>query len=288
MKIPKRLQPLVEMGLVQRVVRPLTSGKEAALFEVMVGDARRVAKVYKGREERTFKRRDIYEEGRKVRGSREERALRKGSRFGRECGEDAWQSAEMANLWRLLDGGVPVPKPYAFVEGVLLMELIVDATGEVAPRLWDYPWTAVEARTVFLSLVQATARALRVGLIHGDLSEYNVLMGAEGPVIIDVPQAIEAANHPQARRLLLRDVANLRAFFARFAPELAMSRFGEEMWRCYERGELGPDTTFSGKWRDSEKRVDVKQLIESCREEEAFARRGPAVIRRGLSRAELN
>ncbi len=219
MKTPKRIQPLIDEGLVDQVLRQLMSGKEAEVYVVRCGEDTRCAKVYKEADKRSFRQNVLYTEGRKVKNSRRARAMEKGSRFGRKEQEQAWQSAEVNALHRLAAAGVRVPRPYNFLDGVLLMELVTDASGNAAPRLNDLSLSAAQARDYHHTLIMQVVRMLCAGIVHGDLSEYNVLVGADGPVIIDLPQAVDAAGNNSARVMLERDVDNLTAYFGRFAPE---------------------------------------------------------------------
>ena len=272
MKIPKRLQPLLEDGLIDGVVRQLMSGKEAMVFVVRCGDETRCAKVYKEADKRSFRQAVDYTENRKTKNTRAARAMAKGTRFGRKAQEAAWQSAEVDALYRLAAAGVRVPKPYNFHEGVLLMELVADEHGEAAPRLNDLDFTPDEARTHHASLIREVVRMLCAGVVHGDLSEFNILVGADGPVIIDLPQAVDAAGNNHAPRMLERDVANLRNYFGRFAPELLTTNYGKELWALFEAGALLPDTPLTGAFHRVEKAVDlesVMQEIEDARFEDA-------------------
>jgi len=261
MKTPKRIEPLVHDGLIDEVIRPLMSGKEAAVYVVRCGSELRCAKVYKEAEQRGFKQSVLYQEGRKTRNSRRARAMEKGTRYGRQEQETAWQNAEVTALYRLADAGVRVPKPHLFVDGVLLMELVADADGNPAPRLNDVELTAEEARGYFALLIRQIVLMLCDGLVHGDLSEYNVLLGAEGPVIIDLPQAVDAANNNNARMMLERDVDNMAAYFGRFAPELLATEYGKEMWKIYKSGDLRPDTPLTGRFEHSAKPADVRGVM---------------------------
>ncbi len=261
MKIPKRLEPLVEDGLVDAVVRQLMSGKEAMIFVVRCGDAIRCAKVYKEANKRSFRQAVDYTEGRKTKNSRRARAMEKGTRYGRKVQEEAWQSAEVDALYRLAAAGVRVPVPYNFHEGVLLMELVTDAHGEAAPRLNDLEFSADEARHYHALLMKEVVRMLVAGIVHGDLSEYNILLGATGPVIIDLPQAIDAAGNNHARDMLERDVANLTNYFGRSAPELLTTEYGREIWSLYEQGALTPDVTLTGRFDRSLPPVDLQSVV---------------------------
>ena len=275
MKIPKRLQPLLEDGLIDGVVRQLMSGKEAMVFVVRCGDETRCAKVYKEADKRSFRQAVDYTENRKTKNTRQARAMAKGTRFGRKSTEDAWQNAEVAALYRLAAAGVRVPKPYHFHEGVLLMELVADAHGEPAPRLNDLEFTPEDARAHHERLIREVVRMLCAGVVHGDLSEYNILIGSDGPVIIDLPQAVDAAGNNHAPKILERDVANLRNYFGRHAPELLATDYGKEIWALYEAGALQPDTPLTGRFERIEKAVDldgVMQEIDDARFEEAARR----------------
>jgi RIO kinase 1 len=261
MKIPKRLEPLVEDGLIDAVIRQLMSGKEAMIFVVRCGDAIRCAKVYKEANKRSFRQAVAYTEGRKTKNSRRARAMEKGTRYGRKVQEEAWQSAEVDALYRLAAAGVRVPAPYNFHEGVLLMELVTDAHGEPAPRLNDLEFSAEEALTYHALLMREVVRILGAGIVHGDLSEYNILLGAAGPVIIDLPQAVDAAGNNHARDMLERDVANLTNYFGRSAPELLVTEYGKEIWALYEQGRLTPDVPLTGRFDRVLPPVDLKSVV---------------------------
>ena len=261
LKIPKRLLPLVEEGLVDEVIRQLMSGKEATVFVVRCGEEIRCAKVYKEANKRAFRQAVQYTEGRKVKNSRRARAMEKGSRFGREQQEEAWQNAEVDALHRLAAAGVRVPRPYNFLNGVLLMELVTDEFGHAAPRLNDLELSAEKAREYHRILIMEVVRMLCAGMVHGDLSEYNVLVGGDGPVIIDLPQAIDAAGNNSAESLLERDVVNLKIWFGRFAPELLVTDYGREIWSIYKTGKLTPEVLLTGRFARNERPADVKGLI---------------------------
>jgi len=261
MKVPQRLAPLVEDGLIDTVIRQLMSGKEAMIFVVRCGDAIRCAKVYKEANKRSFRQAVAYTEGRKTKNSRRARAMEKGTRYGRKVQEEAWQSAEVDALYRLAAAGVRVPAPYNFHEGVLLMELVTDAHGEPAPRLNDLEFSAEEALTYHALLMQEVVRMLSAGIVHGDLSEYNILLGAAGPVIIDLPQAVDAAGNNHARDMLERDVANLTNYFGRSAPELLVTEYGKEIWALYEQGRLTPDAPLTGRFDRVLPPVDLKSVV---------------------------
>ena len=273
MKIPKRLQPLVDEGIIDSVVRQLMSGKEAMVFVVRAGGEVRCAKVYKEAERRSFRQAVDYTENRKTKNSRQARAMAKGTRYGRQSQERAWQSAEVDALHRLAAAGVRVPKPYNFHEGVLVMELVVDAEGNAAPRLNDVEFSAEEAREFHQRLIGEVVRMLCAGVIHGDLSEFNILAGADGPVIIDLPQAVDAAGNNHAPAMLERDVANLRNFFGRFAPEILATNYGDEIWAAYEGGTLTPAIALTGCYLREENEVDldgvVREIGDAEREEAA-------------------
>jgi RIO kinase 1 len=271
MKIPKRLEPLVEDGLIDDVTRQLMSGKEAMVFVVRCGDEVRCAKVYKEANKRAFRQSVDYTENRKVKNSRQARAMAKGTRYGREAQEAAWQNAEVDALYRLAAAGVRVPTPYNFHSGVLLMELVCDEDGNAAPRLNDVEFTPERARVHFQMLLRQVVLMLCAGVIHGDLSEFNILISADGPVIIDLPQAVDAAGNNHAPDMLERDVANLTAYFGRFAPELLGTDYGKEIWALYEHGALHPDVQLTGHFAHSTKPVDldgVLREISDARDEE--------------------
>jgi RIO kinase 1 len=277
MKPPKRLEPLIEDGLIDDVSRQLMSGKEATVYVVRCGDEVRCAKVYKEANKRSFRQSVDYTEGRKTKSSRQARAMQKGSKYGRQAQEEAWQSAEVDALYRLAAAGVRVPKPYNFYEGVLLMELVTDAAGNAAPRLNDVEFSAEEARQHHATLLGEVVRMLCAGIIHGDLSEFNILMSSDGPVIIDLPQAVDAAGNNHAQSMLQRDVDNLSGYFGRFAPELLTTQYGKEIWSLYAHGDLTPDTSLTGRFTESSKPVDLKTVMRVIddvkKEEEARIRR---------------
>ena len=272
MKIPPRLQPLLEDGLIDDVTRQLMSGKEAMVFVVVCGDEVRCAKVYKEANKRSFRQSVDYTEGRKTKNSRQARAMQKGSKYGRESQEAAWQSAEVDALYRLADAGVRVPTPYNFYEGVLLMELITGADGNAAPRLNDVQLSVTKALEYHAFLISQVVRMLCAGIVHGDLSEFNILVGADGPVIIDLPQAVDAAGNNHAKAMLERDVNNLANYFGQFAPQLLKTQFAKEIWALYERGDLKIDTQLSGNFTQINKPVDMQGVmreIENVKFQEA-------------------
>ena len=282
MKAPPRLQALIEEGLIDTVVRQLMSGKEAMVFVVRCGNETRCAKIYKEATQRSFRQAVDYTENRKVKNSRSARAMAKGSRFGRQEQEAAWQSAEVDALYRLAAAGVRVPQPYNFHEGVLLMELVTDAHGDAAPRLNDVAFTPSEAVRHHATLIGEVVRMLCAGVVHGDLSEFNILLAHSGvsdtpdfPVIIDLPQAVDAAGNNHAQRMLLRDVANLRDFFGQFAPELLATEFGPEIWNLYQAGLLSLESVLTGKYQRTQANVDLGRVmreIDDARAEEAARR----------------
>ena len=275
MKPPRRLQSLIDEGLIDMVVRQLMSGKEATVYVVRCGDETRCAKIYKEATQRSFRQAVDYTENRKVKNTRQARAMAKGTRFGRQAQEAAWQSAEVDALYRLAAAGVRVPQPFNFHDGVLLMELVVDAQGDAAPRLNDLVFTPEQATAHHATLIAEVVRMLCAGLIHGDLSEFNILMAGDGPVIIDLPQAVDAAGNNHAQRMLLRDVANLRDFFGKFAPELLSTDYGPEIWTLYQSGLLSTELTLTGHFDRKTAAVDlggVLREIDDARSEEAARR----------------
>jgi RIO kinase 1 len=272
MKAPTRLQALIDEGLIDGVVRQLKSGKEADVYVVRCGAETLAAKVYKEAHQRSFRQAVDYTENRKVRNSRQARAMAKGTRFGREQQESAWRSAEVDALYRLAAAGVRVPRPHNFHDGVLLMELVTDADGDAAPRLNDMPFSDTHARQHHAMLIGEVVRMLCAGVIHGDLSEFNILLAADGPVIIDLPQAVDAAGNNHAPRMLMRDVDNLRNFFGRHAPSLIATQYGPEIWSLYAGGRLVPDMPLSGRYEQRAGAVDLSAVlreIEDARLEEA-------------------
>lgn len=275
MKTPKSIEPLVRDGLVDEVIRPLKSGKEAAVYVVLSEGEIRCAKVYKDVNKRGFHKQALYQEGRKVRNSRQARAMEKNTRFGRKQQEEVWQNAEVDALYRLASAGVRVPKPYNFVEGVLLMELVTDEHGHAAPRLNDLELSREQALEYHGLLIKEVVRMLCAGLVHGDLSEYNILVDASGPVIIDLPQAVDAAANNNAAKMLERDVDNLADYFGRFAPELLTTQYGKEIWKLYESGDLTPQVELTGRFKGSTKVADVRSIMREIKDarEEALQRR---------------
>jgi RIO kinase 1 len=275
MKTPESLETLVDYGIIREVVRPLMSGKEAQVFVVIVEGVECVAKVYKEANNRTFKHRSEYTEGRKTRNSRDQRAVAKRTRHGKKQDEAAWRNAEVDTLYRVRNGGVTVPEPINFVDGVLVMELVKDASGEAAPRLGDLDFEAAEAFGIYKKLIREVVRMLCAGTIHGDLSEFNVLMGATGPVVIDFPQSIDPAKNTSARKLLLRDVENLHRFLSRHAPNQPIKPLGEEMWALYEKNRLSPNTELLGDYVAPTGDTDVSEvlaLIGEANEDELMRR----------------
>ncbi|WP_306602656.1 PA4780 family RIO1-like protein kinase [Azonexus sp.] len=272
MKTPKRLITLVEEGLVDEVLGQLMSGKEATVYIVRCGEHIRCAKVYKDAKQRSFRKAASYQEGRKVKNSRQARAMEKGSRYGRQMQEETWQNAEVDALYRLANAGVRVPQPHICFEGVLLMDLVTDAEGNVAPRLNDVALSEATALEYHALLVNQVVRMLCAGIIHGDLSEYNILVAEDGPVIIDLPQAIDASANSTAAEMLERDVINLRSYFSAFAPSLKDTQYGKEIWSLYESGNLRPDQVLSGQVVLDDSPADVeavlRQVEEAIREDE--------------------
>ena len=282
MKTPPRLQPLVEEGLIDTVVRQLMSGKEAMVYVVRCGDDTRCAKIYKEATQRSFRQAVDYTENRKVKNSRSARAMAKGSKFGRQEQEAAWQSAEVDALYRLAAAGVRVPTPYNFCDGVLLMELVTDADGDAAPRLNDVVFSPEDALRHHATLVKEVVRMLCAGVVHGDLSEFNILLAADGPVIIDLPQAIDAAGNNHAQRMLLRDVDTLKNFFGQFAPALLATRYGEEIWSLYHSGALSVGSVLTGQFQRSTRSVDVGSVLREV--DDARAEEAARVLRMGVAR----
>ena len=273
MKTPKRLLPLQEEGLIDEVLVQLKSGKEATVYLVRCGDEIRAAKMYKDAAQRSFKQAAVYLEGRKTRNTRDARAMARGSKFGKRVMEAGWQNAEVDALYKLDAAGVRVPKPYGCFDDVLLMELVTDDEGQAAPRLCELVFSEEEAIELHHELIQEVVRMLCAGVVHGDLSEYNILMDPYGPVIIDLPQAVNAAGNPHAKMMLMRDVQNLADFFGQFAPQLKQSRYGLEIWDLYESGELKPDTVLTGEAEEDLHEADLvsvlREIEDARREEEA-------------------
>jgi RIO kinase 1 len=277
MKTPKRLKPLIEDGLVDEVLSQLMSGKEATVYVVRCGNEIRCAKVYKEAAKRSFKQAATYQEGRKVRNSRRARAMEKGSKFGRKQQEDTWQNAEVDALYRLANAGVRVPVPYGCFNGVLLMELVTDDEGQVAPRLSDVSMSADQAREDHAEMMNSVKLMLCAGLIHGDLSEFNVLVDDYGPVIIDLPQAVDAAANNSAEAMLTRDVQNMSNYYGMFAPDLLETKYSKEIWALYEGGELTPDTKLTGQFTEDLQVADVDSVLLEIKA--AFAEEQERLIR---------
>lgn len=265
MKIPKRLQPLIDDGLVDEVICQLMSGKEATVYIVRCGSNIRCAKVYKDARQRSFKQAVHYQEGRKVRNSRRARAMEKGSRFGRNEQEQSWQNAEVDALYRLANAGVRVPQAYGCTDGVLLMELITDNDGQVAPRLNDVSMSMEQALQDHAIVMQYVMRMLCAGLVHGDLSEFNVLVDENGPVIIDLPQAVDAAANNHAQMMLERDVNTITSYYAQYAAELHGSQYAREIWALYENGELHPEVELSGEFEETIHTADVDTVLQEIK-----------------------
>jgi RIO kinase 1 len=277
MKTPPALQPLIDDGIIDEVIRSLKSGKEATVYIVRSGTEHRCAKVYRDMAQRSFQQRSQYQEGRKVRGSRQARAIGKKTRYGRKEEESAWKNAEVSALYQLTAAGVRVPRPYGYFNGVLIMELITDAQGHSAPRLGEVELTAQQAREYHGFLIRQVVRMLCVGLIHGDLSQYNVLVGSDGPVIIDLPQAVNATGNNSALPMLERDVNNLRSTLGKFAPHLLETDFAMEMWALFEKGELRPDSILTGRFIRDDTAADLNRVmtaIDEAREEAVRRQRG--------------
>ncbi|HUA81796.1 MAG TPA: PA4780 family RIO1-like protein kinase [Dyella sp.] len=277
MKTPAGLQALIDDGVIDEVLRPLKSGKEASVYVVRSGDDVRCAKVYKDMGQRSFQQRVQYQEGRKVRGSRQARAMGKATKFGRKEAEEAWKNAEVDALYQLVAAGVRVPQPHGYFNGVLVMELVTDEDGFSAPRLGEVELSADTAREYHGILIRQVALMLCQGLIHGDLSEYNVLVAPDGPVIIDLPQVVSAAGNNSARTMLRRDVGNITISLSRFAPELLDTYYAEEMWALFEQGELRPDSVLTGHFEFDDSVVDVDSVMQSiidAREEAIIRQQG--------------
>jgi RIO kinase 1 len=270
LKTPSGLQPLIEDGVIEEVLRSLKSGKEATVYVVRTRDRLLCAKVYRDMGQRSFQKRAQYQEGRKVRGSRQTRAMGKSTRFGKKEQEAAWKNAEVDALYQLVAADVRVPKPYGYFNDVLLMEMVTDAAGNPAPRLGEVDLSRETALAYHEFLIRQVARMLAIGLIHGDLSEFNVLVGADGPVIIDLPQVVNAAGNNGAFAMLERDVNNLRGTLGRFAPELLKTEYARELWSLFEKGELHPNSALTGLFVTDSADVDadsVLQVIDDAREE---------------------
>jgi RIO kinase 1 len=270
MKTPDGLQSLIDDGVIDEVLRPLKSGKEATVYLVRSGTSTRCAKVYRNMAQRSFQKRTQYQEGRKVRGSRQARAMAKSTQFGRKAQEAAWKNAEVDALYQLTAAGVRVPRPFGYFDGVLIMELVAGPDGEPAPRLGEVDLAPDTAREYHGVLIRQVVRMLSLGLIHGDLSEFNVLLGPDGPVIIDLPQAVNAAGNNAAREMLARDVNNLRETLGRFAPELLDTQFAAEIWALFEQGLLLPETELTGIHDVEEAAADtdlVMLVIDDARED---------------------
>ncbi len=271
MRIPESLLTLIDYGVIDEVIRPLMSGKEARVYLVSLGDELKVAKVYKSSINRSFQKRSIYTEGRKTRNSRDQRAVSRRSRHGKAIDEEAWRSTEVDMIYRLQRAGVRVPKPHCFESGVLVMEMITDGYGSPAPRLGEVKLDVEVAREIYGHLIQEIIRMLSAGIVHGDLSDFNILLGSDGPIIIDFPQSVDTAHNNSARDLLLRDVQNIHDFLLAYDPSFVVRPYGEEMWDLYRRNELTSETVLTGDWEPSRKNANLTQvyeLIDDANEEE--------------------
>ena len=277
MKKPESLKALVDYGIIQEIVRPLMSGKEAQVYVVLAGGEACVAKVYKEANQRTFKHRSNYTEGRRTRSTRDKRAMSKRSQHGRKMDEDVWRSTEVEMIYRLRDAGVRVPEVINFVEGVLVMELIKDGAGNAAPRLGDLKYSPSEALEIYQTLIREVVRMLCAGVIHGDLSEFNVLMSDQGPVVIDFPQSVDPTHNANSQKLLLRDVENLHSFLRRFAPDEPVLPYGEEIWSLFQANRLTPDSELTGRYQAPKANADTEEvmaLIEDANRENQMRRGG--------------
>ena len=275
MRVPAGLQELLDEAIIDEVVRQLKSGKEASVYSVRCGSEIRCAKVYKDMAQRSFKQRAQYQEGRKIRGSRDARAMAKSTRYGRKEMEHAWKNTEVDALYQLAAAGVRVPRPFGFFNGVLIMEMVTDADGDCAPRLGEVELSAEVARDYHRFLISQIVRMLASGLIHGDLSQFNVLIDAQGPVIIDLPQAVNAAGNNGAFAMLERDVHNVTEALSQFAPELRQTNFAAEMWALFEQGELKPDSVLTGVHQKVDVAVNLEEVvlaIDDARREEMLRR----------------
>ncbi len=275
MHVPEPLLPLFDDGVIQEVIRPLMAGKEASVYVVRSRGQLCVAKVYKDAKNRSFRQRADYSEGRTVRNTRQQRAMAKGSRYGKALLEKAWQNAEVDALYRLHAAGVRVPAPIYYADNVLVMEMITDEQGNPAPRLWDVSLTSVEAKDVHKYIIRQVVRMLCAGMVHGDLSEYNILMSKDGPVIIDLPQTTDAAHNRNSERIFLRDLKNLAQYLSRFAPQLAHTRYGKEIWSLYEGGQLNPDSQLTGRFKRKRRTTDTESVIAEIHASAAEAQDRP-------------
>ena len=265
MKTPKRLLPLIEDGVIDAVIGQLMSGKEATVYTVRCGNEIRCAKVYKEAMKRSFKKATQYQEGRKVRNTRRARAMEKGSKYGRKQQEETWQNAEVDALYLLANAGVRVPTPYGCFDGVLLMELVTDESGDVAPRLGDVSMTAEQALEDHAVVMHYVVLMLCAGIVHGDLSEFNVLVDDYGPVIIDLPQAVDASANNHAESMLQRDIENMTHYYGQFAPELLSTQYAEEMWALYQDGALKPGIQLTGQFTAETTESDVDGVLQEIK-----------------------
>lgn len=266
MKLPKALEGMVRDGLIDEVVKRLASGKEADIYVVYSQGQYRCAKVYKDITKRNFKKQASYQEGRKTRNSRKARAMEKHTKYGRKEMESSWQNAEVDALYKVAETGARVPEPFYCMDGVLLMELVIGLDGDVAPRLHDLALTQDQAMEYYSALIVDVMKMLCAGIVHADLSEYNVLVDEFGPIIIDLPQAVDATSNNNAAEFLIRDLNNLRDYFSQYAPELKATEFGQEMWAIYKAGDLTPETPLTGQFKRSTKEINVKNVMEAIDE----------------------
>jgi RIO kinase 1 len=272
---PPRLEPLIDAELIDEVVGRLQSGKEADVYLVLCDGVLRCAKIYKGVHDRTFKHKSKYTEGRKSRNSRHARAMESKSRFGERERDAAWQNYEVEALTQLAAAGVRVPQTFGYYEGVLLLELVHDDEGHPAPRLNDIHLSPEDARAFHQLLVREAVLMLCAGLVHGDFSEFNVLMSHAGPVIIDLPQAVQATAS-NAFAIFERDMTQLSHYFSRFAPDVWPNDYAKEIWGLFKAGKLRPDSVLTGKVAESKAKADVGAVMDEIQAayEDEMERRG--------------
>lgn len=229
-------------GLVSEVVGQLKSGKEATVFICRAGDpAKLVAvKYYRSRLGRGFQNRAAYQHGRVIGDARTARAVANRSRHGLRAAEALWVNHEFDMLCHLRAAGVDVPEPIAATDSAILMECIGDEQ-RPAVQLRELRPTASEATSLLDRLLWNIERMLANDVVHGDLSAYNILVANGRPVIIDLPQAVDARTNANASKLLSRDIGNVCRHLGRFGAHVEPEPLAKNLWARYRRAELSTD-----------------------------------------------